>query len=273
MAAPTKTTARVHKTGAQRGAPSAEKRTRKPAAPRKAGTNRELNGATEGVRRLQLTEAAPFSFNGQTIRVGVQDGEPWFVSVDVCAQLEHSNSRMAISGLDDDEKGVTSAYTLGGEQTLNVVNESGLYQLIFKSKKPQAKAFRRWVTREVLPSIRKTGSYKSAEVEAPDEIRLLQVDLPGPGRYVVMAAPGTPAQVRRADYDGTFAQHDFFDRQLLACALTTTAAYWHKMLQVRAAGADQAEISMLNRLERAILDGSILGADCLRVLSMQRGEG
>ncbi|MGI4799730.1 MAG: BRO-N domain-containing protein [Janthinobacterium lividum] len=185
------------------------------AAPQKQKVVQDLNAASEGARQLQLTAATPFDFNGQEIRVAVQDGQTWFVSADVCALLKHSNSRMAIARLDDDEKGVTSANTLGGEQTLSMVNESGLYHLIFRSRKPQAKIFRRWVTSEVLPSIRKTGSYKAVAADGPEEIRPLQVDLPSPGRYVIMAVPGQAAHVRRPEYDAMFAKSDALDRQLL----------------------------------------------------------
>jgi prophage antirepressor-like protein len=100
-----------------------------------------------------------FPTTSQTIRIEIIDGEPWFVAKDVCDVLEHTNHRIAIQMLDDDEKGVRKVYTLGGVQEMNVVNESGLYNLIFRSNKPQAKAFRKWVTSEVLPAIRRTGAY------------------------------------------------------------------------------------------------------------------
>ena len=100
-----------------------------------------------------------FQFESNEIRVVLRDGEPWWVAKDVCAVLEHSNSRMAIASLDEDEKGVSKVYTLGGEQEMQVINEPGLYSLIIRSNKPQAKAFKRWLTHEVIPSIRKTGSY------------------------------------------------------------------------------------------------------------------
>lgn len=86
-----------------------------------------------------------------------KDGEPWFVAADVLDAL--GLDRKALERLDDDEKGVSSIHTLGGAQDMTVVNESGLYNLILGSRKPQAKAFKRWVTHEVLPAIRKTGSY------------------------------------------------------------------------------------------------------------------
>lgn len=107
-------------------------------------------------------EAKVFTFNenNKPIRVELVDGEPWFVAKDVCDALTIGNSRDAIGRLDDDEKGVSVVATPSGEQQMNIVNESGLYNLIFQSRKPEAKKFRKWVTSEVLPSIRKTGRYE-----------------------------------------------------------------------------------------------------------------
>lgn len=86
-------------------------------------------------------------------------GEPWFAAKDVCDILGHTNHRVAVQLLDDDEKGVRKVYTLGGAQETVFINESGLYALIMRSNKPKAKPFRKWVTSEVLPSIRKFGFY------------------------------------------------------------------------------------------------------------------
>lgn len=102
-----------------------------------------------------------FSFNNLPISIINRDGEPWFVAKEVCAVLEHTNHRAAIQNLDEDEKGVSKVYTLGGEQEVSIISESGLYALIIRSNKPQAKVFRKWVTSVVLPAIRKTGSYDS----------------------------------------------------------------------------------------------------------------
>ena len=103
-----------------------------------------------------------FTFNpaNAPIRVQVINQEPWFVAKDVCDALTIGNSRDAIARLDDDEKGVSVVPTPSGEQSMNLVNESGLYNLIFQSRKPEAKAFRKWVTSEVLPAIRRTGRYE-----------------------------------------------------------------------------------------------------------------
>lgn len=93
------------------------------------------------------------------IRMKTKAGEPWFCAKDVCEVLSIKNHRDAISVLDEDEKGVGKVYTLGGYQELNFVNESGLYTLIMRSNKPEARKFRKWVTSEVLPAIRKYGFY------------------------------------------------------------------------------------------------------------------
>jgi anti-repressor protein len=103
---------------------------------------------------------ANFAFENAVVRVLTDGrGEPWFVAADVCAALDIVNSRGALSRLDDDEKGVGSTDTLGGAQQLATVNESGLYSLVLGSRKAEAKRFKRWVTHEVLPTIRRTGSY------------------------------------------------------------------------------------------------------------------
>lgn len=102
----------------------------------------------------------PFSFDGIAVRTVMVNGEPWWVAKDVCDVLGILNPSDAISkNLDDDEKGVDLIYTPGGKQKVVIVNESGLYSLILRSRKPEAKRFKRWVTHEVLPTIRKTGSY------------------------------------------------------------------------------------------------------------------
>ena len=87
------------------------------------------------------------------------DGEPWFVAADVCKALELEKTNRALSRLDDDEKGAHSVSTPGGRQRMSIISESGLYSLILGSRKPEARAFKRWITHEVIPSIRKHGAY------------------------------------------------------------------------------------------------------------------
>ena len=89
------------------------------------------------------------------VRTVTLEGEPWFVAADVCRALGIGNSRDATARLDDDEKGVVSTDTLGGKQELTIVNEPGLYALVLSSRKPEAKAFKRWITHEVIPQDRR----------------------------------------------------------------------------------------------------------------------
>lgn len=99
-----------------------------------------------------------------------ENGEPMFVAKDVCAALGLGNSRQALARLDDDEKGVISTDTPGGEQQMQAVNEPGLYVLVLSSRKPEARAFKRWVTHEVLPALRRDGGYMVARAdETPEE--------------------------------------------------------------------------------------------------------
>lgn len=100
-----------------------------------------------------------------SVRVIERDGEPWFVANDVFRVLEVSNSKDALRGLDDDEKsGVDIIDPHGREQITNCVSEAGLYSIILRSRKPEAKTFKRWITHEVIPSIRKHGLYATEEV-------------------------------------------------------------------------------------------------------------
>lgn len=93
-----------------------------------------------------------------------RDGEPWFVGKDVAERLGYRIPSKAISDhVDDEDKGVSKMETPGGIQQIVIINESGLYSLVLSSKLPTAKAFRRWITSEVIPSIRKTGKYSKGQ--------------------------------------------------------------------------------------------------------------
>lgn len=150
---------------------------------KKKGKFRRENGADTGNPARDVGQAsaqaepaggvAPmqcFDFQHEPVRVILRGCEPWFVAVDVCRVLEIANSRHAVGELDDDEKGVATAETLRANvasddvsvpnRGLSVVSESGLFALIFKSRKAQARKFRKWVTSEVLPAIRRQGRYE-----------------------------------------------------------------------------------------------------------------
>lgn len=112
------------------------------------------------------TAMQAFAFDSHAVRVVDIDGQPWFVAKDVCACLEIDNHRNVVARLDEDEKGVQSLDTLGGPQEMAVINESGLYATILRSQGAMtpgtpAHAFRKWVTAEVLPAIRRTGGYSA----------------------------------------------------------------------------------------------------------------
>lgn len=110
-----------------------------------------------------MKEIKLFNYEGSDVRVVSKNGEPWLVLSDVCNVLEIKNSRDIVRRLDEDEKGVGQIDTLGGKQNMTIVNEYGLYSVIFQSKKPSAKSFKRWVTHEVLPDIRKNGFYATED--------------------------------------------------------------------------------------------------------------
>ena len=105
------------------------------------------------------TDLVPFDFRGHPVRALTVDGEIWLIASDVCAVLGLTNRRSSLALLDEDEKGVHTVDTPGGPQSTVTVNEPGAYSLVFRSRLPMAKDFKRWLTHEVIPSIRKTGSY------------------------------------------------------------------------------------------------------------------
>lgn len=108
------------------------------------------------MNELQVFNNAMFG----NVRIVMKDNEPWFVAKDVCECLDVNNSRQALTRLDDDEKDdVILNDTIGRKQEMTTVNEYGLYSLVLSSRKPEAKEFKRWITHEVLPSLRKYGTY------------------------------------------------------------------------------------------------------------------
>ena len=123
-------------------------------------------------------QISTFNFENQSIRTIAINNEPWFIAKDLCDAINISNYRDAIERLDEDEKGVALTDTLGGKQEMSVVSESGMYTLILRCRDAVKKGsiphrFRKWVTAEVLPQIRKTGSYS----QNTHEIRPLEITL------------------------------------------------------------------------------------------------
>ena len=112
------------------------------------------------------SQLSTYNFESHTIRTLAINNEPWFIAKDVCDAIGIDNNRKALLALDEDEKGVTLSNTLGGKQEMNIISESGMYTLILRCRDAVKKGsvphrFRKWVTAEVLPAIRKTGKYES----------------------------------------------------------------------------------------------------------------
>ena len=152
-----------------------------------------------------MNQIVAFDFESHNVRVVVgQNGEPKFVASDLLSTL--NLDRKAMERLDDDEKGVSSIHTPGGQQDMTVVNESGLFNLVLGSRKSEAKRFKRWVTHDVLPSIRKTGAYavpgSVAALPAPAQDRVTAIlmigeaiaKVPGVKPGIAMAATLTCIQ-------------------------------------------------------------------------------
>ena len=147
-----------------------------------------------------MSNIVAFDFESHNVRVVVgHDGEPWFVAADVCSALSLPDTHKAVGRLDDDEKDRNSIPTPGGMQEMTVVSESGLFNLVLGSRKPEAKRFKRWVTHEVLPSIRKTGSYAApgsvAALPAPTQDRVHAILMIG---EAVAKVPGVKAGIAMA---------------------------------------------------------------------------
>lgn len=115
-----------------------------------------------------MNSIKPFNFHDHPVRVVMRDGEPWFVAADICAALELANVTMALRRLDADEQALISIEGISrGNDQASVINESGMHSLVLSSRKPEAKKFKKWVTSEVLPSIRKTGKFEAKATAGP----------------------------------------------------------------------------------------------------------
>lgn len=149
-----------------------------------------------------------FLFNDQQVRTVVRGGEPWFVGKDVADILGYSDTAQAVrKRIDDEDKGVVEMTTPGGKQNMVVINESGLYSLILSSKLPTAKAFKRWVTSEVLPTIRKHGAYMDTDI--------IEKSLADPDFLIQLATTLKEEKQRRMEAEAKIAadEHkvDFYD--------------------------------------------------------------
>lgn len=196
--------------------------------------------------------------DNQNVRVSVEDGVAWWVVKDVADLLGIENIRQNLQVFPDDEKGVCTIYTLGGPQVVNTVCEPGLYRLVFQSRKPEAEAFKRWVFHDVIPTLRRTGTYtmsgllpaQSQRVREHAEIseHLLSVwrvlrhaEEPLSNREIARLA-GVADRTARAHTNyllvlGLLDLYELFPRHLYAVAEQAErrhAAYWNRLEQLAA---------------------------------------
>jgi prophage antirepressor-like protein len=239
---------------------------------------------------LDTALAHQFDFDGAKVRVISIDGAPWFVAADVCRALNIAPSNggysSALRKLDADEKcqisqawygAAPQSVSDGGPQSLNggmandetganawLVSESGLYLLILRSRAATTPGtvphrFRRWVTREVLPTIRATGGYGHTSITG-DTVTL---SLAEHARYVVLVSPGELPQIRKTPKDKLLDEWSGLDTEILANHMRIVEALWQKTQIVRSLGDDPAGGLLYKRLGKAISDGRRIADECL----------
>lgn len=192
------------------------------------------------------------SYKQNEVRMVMQDDGPWWVLKDVCEILELKQSHRVAARLDDDEKGGTFLTTPGGDQEMTIINESGLYSVILRSNKPEAKAFKRWITHEVLPSIRRTGGYQTPISEAELLVRLAQANLAQEQRISALE--------RRVDLSVS----PVTKTSLPACAVLPSPSSWNNFLssldiaQILGRSHNQVLRRIRNVLKYAEIDGIIV---------------
>ena len=145
-------------------------------------------------------ELMPFAYEDAELRSFVVDGEPWFVAADVARILEYSTTAAMTRRLDDEDKGVRDLHTLGGVQQMTVISEPGFYAAILGSQSDRAKEVKRWLTHEVLPTLRKTGTYSTAPALTDDQLihRALQISTQ---RVVQLAERVAELEPKAAGFD------------------------------------------------------------------------
>ena len=161
-------------------------------------------------KAVEGSNIIPFSFEGSQVRVLDQVGESWWVLTDVCKVLEIRNAPDAANRLDEDEKSTVVTTDSGNPNAdRTIINESGLWSLVLTSRKPAAKRFKKWITADVIPSIRKTGSYTMTVPETPEQLALralsgLQSVVEKQREQLALAAPKAAALDRISTADGSY---------------------------------------------------------------------
>jgi prophage antirepressor-like protein len=222
----------------------------------------------------QTIVPVPFDFQGKAVRTITKNGEVWFVAADVCAVLEHSNPTKAVERLDDDERGLTTIQApSGNDQIMNVVTESGLYSLVFTSRKSEAKGFRRWVTGVVLPTLRQTGRFDvrgepsqgmagQRQAENGDS-NGITVTLPGPGRYLVGLFLDGELRIEPLCFSDAISALAALDCRSIAYSHLTAASLWEKLQHLRTSKTDVSAGYTQGKLNATMQAGAELARQIL----------
>lgn len=182
-----------------------------------------------------------FKFDSAEVRTFSINGDPWFVASDIASVLEYRMASDMTRVLDDDEKGTHIMRTLGGDQNLATINESGLYSAILRSRKPEAKRFKKWVTSEVLPAIRKTGTYT-----APATAELSRLDI------LKLAMESEEARIKaEAERDHAIATKAHISHQREATAMATASAATRKVERLAIELDESRKWASVKRMEMA----------------------
>jgi prophage antirepressor-like protein len=183
-----------------------------------------------------------FRFGDSAIRVILKNGSPWFVSGDICEALGYANPRKAVADhLDDDERGVTISDTLGGKQKLTIINESGLYALVLRSRKPEARKFAKWVTGEVLPSIRKTGSYAVEQKYQPPKPRRWCVCLDSSGEQMIKELTDDCYVMTGSEIANAIKMQEICLNDVIAIAGAANGALFRQAIRIKTRTPSEAE--------------------------------
>ena len=193
---------------------------------------KDENETTSNAKFAQI-EPIEINFKGAIIRSVMIAGSPWFVVKDACSALKLADTTSAIRGLEDDEKGKVRLFTSSGEQEMNIINESGLYVLAFNSQKSEAVAFRKWVTNEVLPSLRR-GAVGERQASQSGSV---YVRLDHPGLYRTLYESNGRLSTVEIDDSCLAGEAESAEADAVALAAMLVATLWrnHRLLdQVKA---------------------------------------
>jgi prophage antirepressor-like protein len=205
--------------------------------------------------KLQL---AVFKFKEYSVRSVLKDGLVWFVAMDVCKALGLENTTKALLALEDDEKALTKIQGIPGKGDVNIINESGLYNLIFSSYKPEAREFRRWVTHEILPAIRKTGYYQASACETPEieqQAPAQHFRLPEKGIWTIIVEEDHSFRIHPEHFDAINHMFHMQDSAVLAYAIKMIESLWERHClenQSKGENATPTELKMEKIIRQAV---------------------